>query len=85
MDNESVDSVRKRLAEFGRVQAKEFSVEGTDYADQIRVIQVDENPNAWWSGTWRRRQCFRSDGERVRLSPSTTCTESILTTYLKEL
>ena len=40
-----------------------------DYADQIRVIQVDENSNAWSSGSWIPRHRFRSDGERVRLDP----------------
>ena len=70
MDNESMDSVRERLAEFGRVQVQEFSVEDTDYADQGSWIPVNA------SGLT----------ESVCVSAlDTTCKESKLTTYLKEL
>ena len=39
------------------------------YAAQIRVIQADENPSAWRSGTWIPSKCFELDGERARLHP----------------
>ena len=38
-----------------------------DYAGQIRVIQADENPSAWRSGSWVPRQCVKPNGKHVRL------------------